>query len=153
MFFTLLPVDTKPPQARARAFLVRDNWDDWGKYSTLFVLVVFDESGRSHDLGGVKIGQFGMKERQRRPNLPDSFDRLDETFFSLGQDESYYEGLSDAGVSLRDQVLHGLRDLAADPALFERAIGKKWSEYPCCDPYQRCRSAASSDGSLAENLD
>ena len=79
-----------PRKATSHAFLLTDNWDDWFKYSTLYVLVVFDERGIEHHVGQVKIGQFSMKEGQRRPALPTSFLELNAEFFSLGQDDSYY---------------------------------------------------------------
>lgn len=49
--------------------------------------------------GGVKIGQFQMQEGQRRPTIPDEFDELGEEFFSLGQDDSYYENSTSWGRS------------------------------------------------------
>lgn len=90
--FTVLPNGRRPPQgAKAQAFLLTDNWDDWFTFSTLYSLVVFDTAGKEHRAGGVKIGQVGMAEGQRRPSLPESFETLGDEFFSLGQDDSYYE--------------------------------------------------------------
>lgn len=111
-----------PSAGRYEAFLHVDNWDDWFKFSTLFILTVFDENGVEHNVGGVKIGQFGLKSDKRRPEIPDTFDELDENFFSLGQDDSYYETLNMLGDDLRNHVLKKLRDLAADLELFEIAI-------------------------------
>ena len=102
-----------------------DNWDDWFKYSTLYSLVIFDEDGERHVIGGVKIGQFGMDEGQRQANLPEQFDELDDRFFSLGQDDSYYDGLNRLGSATRDRVLRALRDVALDTELFERALNEK----------------------------
>ncbi|WOH57767.1 AAA family ATPase [Bradyrhizobium sp. BWC-3-1] len=81
--------------------------------------------GERHDIGGVKIGEFGMAENQRRPDIPTSFDELDQRFFSLGQDDSYYDDLNNLGPEMRDRILHGLRDVALDPELFERALDEK----------------------------
>ncbi len=125
-FFRVLPVGTRPPpQAVDRAYLVMDNWDDWFKYSTLYSLVIFDEDGERHSIGGVKIGQFGMNEGQRRADIPERFDELDECFFSLGQDDSYYDGLNRLGEATRDRVLRALRDVALDTELFGRALDEK----------------------------
>ncbi|MGH6765787.1 MAG: hypothetical protein ACREC2_09205 [Bradyrhizobium sp.] len=74
--------------ARDRAFLLTDNWDDWFKYNTMYTLVVYDEEGERHMIGSVKIGQFEMEEGQRRAAIPRNFDVLDDRFFSLGQDNS-----------------------------------------------------------------
>jgi ABC-type branched-subunit amino acid transport system ATPase component len=126
MFFTVLANRVRAPaEARLRAFLLTDNWDDWFKYNTLFSLVVFDAAGAEHRIGGVKIGQFDMEEGQRSAAIPVSFDELDERFFSLGQDDSYYEDLNRLGPELRDRVLRGLRDIARDQELFGRALNEK----------------------------
>ena len=94
-YFKVLPNRTRTPaQATSRAYLLTDNWDDWFKYSTLYSLIIFDEDGERHAIGGMKIGQFAMAAGQRRPNIPDDFDALDERFFSLGQDDSYYDDLN-----------------------------------------------------------
>lgn len=113
-----------PTQSTTRAYLLPDNWDDWFRYSTLYSLVLFGEDGQRHVIGGVKIGQFGMAEDQRRPHIPDDFDALDERFFSLGQDDSYYDDLNRLGSAVRDRVLWGLRDIALDSDLFERAVAE-----------------------------
>ncbi len=126
MFFTVLAHDVRAPaQASSRAYLLTDNWDDWFKYNTLYSLVVFDSKGEKASIGGVKIGQFGMAEGQRRAEIPETFDALDERFFSIGQDDSYYEELNKLGAETRDKVLRGLRDMALVPELFERAREEK----------------------------
>ncbi len=104
--------------------MLTDNWDDWFKYSTLYSLVIYDEDGERHTVGGVKIGQFAMLADQRRPSIPDEFDALDERFFSLGQDDSYYDDLNRLGVAIRDRVLQSLRDVALDDELFDRALNE-----------------------------
>lgn len=125
-YFHVLPVNTKLPfEVVDRAFLLTDKWDDWFEYSTLYSLVIFDHNGERHTIGGVKIGQFAMEDGQRRPNLPERFDELDERFFSLGQDDSYYGDLNQLGAATRDRVLRALRDVALDTELFERALIEK----------------------------
>ncbi len=125
-FFTVLPHGRRvPSDARDQAFLLTDNWDDWFTFSTLYSLVIVDASGRSHDIGGVKIGQSGMKPSQRRPDLPTTFDELDDIFFSIGQDDSYYESLNELGPDVRDRVLRALCDMALDRDRFARALGER----------------------------
>ncbi|HEY4135524.1 MAG TPA: AAA family ATPase [Alphaproteobacteria bacterium] len=126
MYFKVLAHAVHPPSGSAsKAFLLTDNWDDWFKYDTMYTLVIFDEEGERHPIGSVKIGQFSMEEGQRRANLPVDFDELDERFFSIGQDDSYYEELNKLGAEIRDRVLKGLRDMALDPDLFTRATAEK----------------------------
>lgn len=111
-----------PATALYSAYLQPDGWDDWFTFSTLFGLVVFDSDGNRHDIGGVKIGQFGMLKDQRSPTLQEGFYSLkEEEFFSLGQDDSYYENLNKLPENLGVLVLKSLNDLAADPVLFEKA--------------------------------
>ena len=124
MEFRVRPVGRRPSVARDAAFLITDDWDDWFQYSTMYRLVIFDSSGAQHDIGDVKIGQFGMTQQQRRPSIPGSFTALSEEFFSIGQDATYYEGLNQLGADLRVEVLTGLRDAALDLELFERALAE-----------------------------
>jgi predicted ATPase len=114
-----------PSDARSKAFLLTDNWDDWFTYNTMYSLIVYDSEGREFVAGGVKIGQFKMQDDQRRPAIPNDFDQLEERFFSLGQDDSYYEKLNELGPELRDRILRGLRDVALDQAQFQRALDEK----------------------------
>lgn len=126
MFFAVLPHGTRVPAgARMQAFLLTDNWDDWFTYSTMYSLVVYDAEGQDFVAGGVKIGQFGMREGQRRSEIPDQFDQLSKEFFSLGQDDSYYEKLNELGPELRDKILRGLRDVALDQERFQRSLDEK----------------------------
>ena len=81
-----------------------------------------DEDGEQHEIGAVKIGEFGMAKDQRRSNIPEQFESLDEAFFSLGQDDSYYEKLNGLGDNIRDEFLTAMRDIAKDAELFERAL-------------------------------
>lgn len=123
MFFTVLPHATRAPVgAKNVVFLLTDNWDDWFKYSTMYILFYYDGEGKSHRIGEVKIGQFGMEKDQRRAAVPNTFDTLNEQFYSLGQDDSYYEKLNDLGEDLRQKILTGLHDVAQDAELFERAL-------------------------------
>ncbi len=105
-------------------FLLTDGWDDWFKYSTMYIAFYIDEDGEEHRIGEVKIGQFGMLPEQRRPDIPDQFTGLSEAFFSLGQDDSYYEKLNELGDQFRDTYLKAMRDVAKDEELFERALGE-----------------------------
>jgi hypothetical protein len=109
--------------------LITDDWDDWFRFSTMYNLIVINNSGERHDVGRVKIGEFGMSEDQRRPDIPQSFTALGPRFFSLGQDDSYYANLNELGSDVRDGILTALRDLAiANPEALERALQEKVTE-------------------------
>lgn len=99
-------------------YLVEDNWDDWFTYSTLYTMKYRNNNGIIHEIGGVKIGQ---KKQDRRPNLPTSFTELDETFFSLGASEYYYENLKKISKkgARRERILSSLNDIAFNLDLLE----------------------------------
>lgn len=68
----------------------------------MYVPFYFDESGEKHLIGEVKIGQFGIDDKQRRPSIPPEFGNLGrDVFFSLGQDNKYYENLNQLGEEIR----------------------------------------------------
>lgn len=102
-----------------------DNWNDWFEYQTQYSAWYFDSDGEEHHLGSVKIGQFNMAEKQSRADLDEAFDNLDERFFSLGQDDSYYVTLNELGQAVRERVLRGLNDIALDEALYQRALAER----------------------------
>ncbi|MDH2387684.1 AAA family ATPase [Streptomyces sp. HNM0663] len=119
MQFTVLPARTRPPVPSPRqVFLIKDDWDDY-TFKTTFLLL-YSDGTEIHQVGQVKIGRFGMRERERT-TLADHFRSVDEGFFSLGQDDTYYEKLRDLGDDVRLAVLVSLRDVAYDQELFARA--------------------------------
>ncbi len=134
----------------SRAILLRDGWDDWFKFRTLFSLVVFDHDGIRHDIGQLKIGQVGLKPArttapgQRSPEVPDAFEVLDDQFFSLGQDESYYETLRSLGDDVAASILVALRDCALNLDIFRAAR----SEEVMSESLLRSVSAANVMGKL-----
>jgi ABC-type branched-subunit amino acid transport system ATPase component len=52
--------------------------------------------------------------------VPKSFTELAEDFFSLGQDENYYEQLGAFDDKLRQAITSGLHDLVASPQLWDK---------------------------------
>jgi len=94
----------------------------------MFTMYVVDEEGTTHEPGSVKIGEVGLQARGgsptlepgfRAPTLPRTFEALDETFFSVGQSENYYETLNALEPTFKAEVLVGLRDCAFNLAIFE----------------------------------
>lgn len=131
MFFIHIP-HTKylPNNLLNRAILVDDNWDDWFEFQTTFILHYCDEVGNWTRIGEVKIGQFGVENSSAssnfyRPKIPKEFESLPEEFFSLGQDVAYYESLNQISLEIKDKILVGLRDMALDNDLFEKALEEK----------------------------
>ncbi|MGW3360992.1 AbiJ-related protein [Streptomyces bungoensis] len=56
-----------------------------------------------------------------RTPLPDDFDELDGSFFSLGMQDTYYERLRELGPELQRTVLRALNDISFNLDLFARA--------------------------------
>ena len=136
MIFTVLERGQSPPKdSKNHSFLITDHWDDWAKFRTMFRLIVFDNEGKQYDIGSVKIGQFGLepcpagkvtRKGQRSPDIPAEFQELTDQFFSIGQDEDYYEMLYTVpNTDLTIEVFNGLKDCAYDLELFGKAINEE----------------------------
>ncbi|TDY35347.1 AAA family ATPase [Janthinobacterium sp. 75] len=127
MKFNVVRIGQSMPVGRTNAaFLIEDQWDDWGKYRTQFYLRIADLSGILHDIGNVKIGHQGLlpgattAENTRAPVLQDQFAILPPSYFSLARGETYYEALLKLPDDLGLTVLRGLRDIAYDLKIFDK---------------------------------
>ncbi len=102
------------PPLRRDVVLTRDNWDDYG-FKTLFSAEFHVSPGDKVDLRGVKI----LKQSQESGLTPiaSSFTTLDDTYYSLGQELSYYESLLELPDRIGHDYLSALRDAAANPAI------------------------------------
>lgn len=99
--------------------LIKDNWNDWFKWYTLYAIRSIQPDGSIIELGSAKIGRKGMTEDQGSTELPPNFDALDATYFSVGQGENYYETLISLGDNVRNGFLIAMRDCAYDPAILD----------------------------------
>jgi len=117
---------TSAPSNGNEVLLVRDNWNDWFTWVTQFYAVAVTQDNRRIDIGHVKIAQAGMTPTSSISSalLPAEFPRLYEPWFSIGQDENYYEQLNELGDQYRDWYLNALRDLALSPAMLDRYAGE-----------------------------
>ncbi|MGW1092164.1 AAA family ATPase [Streptomyces sp. NPDC002596] len=105
--------------------LVPDSWNDFG-YTTLYDLWFRDTGGVTKCLGQVKIAHAAL-EALARPLVAVEFEALDELdfelgWFSLGQDDMYYESIRLLGDQDRQEILRGLNDLAFNPDIMEAAL-------------------------------
>lgn len=119
MRFTVIPYVERAKRyrnlkGRDEAFLVRDNWDDYG-FKTSFALVYFDDEEERHDIGEVKIMTAGMSTGY--VDMPETFEVLGQAYGSLGQDQSYYETLKELGEATSVAILNALRDVIWDEAI------------------------------------
>ncbi|RAN48596.1 ATPase AAA [Herbaspirillum rubrisubalbicans] len=93
---------------------VTDNWDDYN-FKTLYHLRLFKKNGESVELGAVKILQRDVKSTQ----LPSEFTKLEDGFFSLGQDEDYYANIRNNLPKTHLKVLGALNDVVVKPQLLD----------------------------------
>jgi hypothetical protein len=68
-----------------------------------------------------------MAERQRRPDLPARFSRLDDRFFCLGQNADNYEATGKLDPETVKEPLASLSDIVTDEELYRRAIMAVWN--------------------------
>jgi predicted ATPase len=119
--FTALSTRRLPSSAGPEELiLVPDSWDDYG-FRTLFDLHYRDEEQNLHEIGQVKIGLQGLEHG--RPSIPAKFTSLGPDFFSLGQDDAYYEKLEENNI--REHTLLALRDVAFDEQTFSRMMSSQ----------------------------
>lgn len=101
-------------------------WDDWNDYAyyTLFGIEFINNRGVNVKLGAVRIAYFGQEtgSEGKKLKINDRFEKLDDKYFSLGTDDTYYENLNNLGDELRDQILKALNDIALHEDIYERAI-------------------------------
>lgn len=108
-----------PQRSESIIYLIGDSWDDYG-FGAMFHLYAPDKSGDLTSIGTVKIGQEGMGSSSfDKPTIfthvEKNFDKLDATFFSIGQAPEYYSNLNETvGRSRAQSILGQLRDLAID---------------------------------------
>jgi hypothetical protein len=130
MFHVVTQPNHVPQHAVSAVYLVMDYWDDWFSFRTMFTMTVFDVNGHRHQPGSVKIGQAGLipapaapelAPGHRAPTLLQAFEALSAgQYFSLGQDENYYETLNNIDPALKERILIGLQDCAYDLAVFDQ---------------------------------
>uniref|UniRef100_A0A7M2QM80 Protein Ea59 n=1 Tax=feces metagenome TaxID=1861841 RepID=A0A7M2QM80_9ZZZZ len=111
-------------------YLLKDNWNDWYYWETLFIVVYCDDDGILSRIGEVKIAEQAMKSESEcasseekvkfsKPEMPETFLCLSEAFFSLGQSENYYETLNELPEVDRHDILNGLRDCAFNLNIYD----------------------------------
>jgi predicted ATPase len=101
-------------------------WDDWNDYSyyTLFGVEYVDSKGEKCTIGAVRIGYIGQRKGidQKKIKIGESFQTLDDTHFSVGTEDSYYETLNDLPEEVKYFVLFGLNDIALNSEKLNLAI-------------------------------
>lgn len=105
-----------------------------------FRAIYYDLMGREYPLGSVKIGMKGMKTGEVWDLLPKEFSSLPKAFFSLGQDEFYYENISHLDQGVRTTLLKAMRDLAAYPDDLDALVSDTAEESMCASLFRSIAS-------------
>ncbi|CAH0172867.1 hypothetical protein SRABI128_01078 [Microbacterium sp. Bi128] len=101
--------------------LRRNTWDDY-HYGTTFDVDI-ERDGDWETVGVTKIGRRGfvLDAKPRGTtfvDVPTRFERLDDSYFSVGQDAQFYENLVTLlGSSVARGLLRSLRDMSESPQL------------------------------------
>ncbi|WP_027330666.1 AAA family ATPase [Marinimicrobium agarilyticum] len=108
-----------PDKGKSTGYLRVDKWNDFS-FVTMFYLYVYDEYGKLHRIGNIKIA-FKNQETSKSTyeSIENRFSVLGDKYFSLGQDVDYYKNLSLLSLELRNDVLSSLRDIVIDPSIIE----------------------------------
>lgn len=87
LFHVIYPKNRIQSYQEKHVYLVKTDWNDWWEYENLYrVFIIYN--GSLKELGSTKIA---CQDSEKKQKLPGLFDDLPEGFFSLGQDEYYYE--------------------------------------------------------------
>ncbi|MBC1574147.1 ATP-binding protein [Listeria booriae] len=123
MIFYVKPVSYNPESTESpTCYLVRDNWNDYFQYRTMFDLYYCD-SKKVLWIGKVKIGFSGAKIKQfeifNALSEMDKFEELAEGYFSLGQDVYYYEKIMELPEVVQEDILNSLNDMVRNQNLLD----------------------------------
>ena len=101
-------------------YLNSSNWDDYS-FKTTFEVTLYDSLGGKHDLGQVKIGYIGQAHSSTEKKMDESFEKLPENFFSLGQSVDFYRRVCNLPKELKENILVVLRDVVHDGSMLLKA--------------------------------
>ncbi len=126
MFKVLNSDQPIPDFGENEIYLRIDHWNDYS-FVTMFEVVAFDELGKKHKLGRVKIGFSGQTTNiSTYSSLPQSFSELPNDYFSLGMNVDYYRILShDLTIYFSKAYLAAIRDIVANPEDLKTAQGQR----------------------------
>ena len=104
--------------------LTHTTWNDWFTYETEFVVEYIRNLNDTVRLGTIKIAHENM---DRVPNIPDRFEELDDSYYSLGTDSMFYEILLKIFPKDWDRmvILESLKDVACNRDRLNRVRDKE----------------------------
>ncbi|HBE9333761.1 TPA: AAA family ATPase [Clostridioides difficile] len=103
-------------------YLVQDNWDDYS-FQVLYDMYHVDSDLKEQRIGHIRIGKVGLE--YGRVDIPYKFEKLDDTYFSLGTDVDYYDNIKKLGDDIRINILQSLSDMAYSEYSYEIGINER----------------------------
>ncbi|UYX96149.1 ATP-binding protein [Streptomyces sp. BI87] len=126
MQFTMLEYGATIPSHHG-AYLTKDNWNDYGFWTLFDLQVRLSDGGAPLRFGFVRIAHVSMETggvARTADLLPPSFQSLDSGFFSLAQEDDYYENLRTLlPPGMYGEILHALKDVAYIEGLSQQVSG------------------------------
>ncbi|MFP1132928.1 ATP-dependent nuclease [Asticcacaulis sp. W401b] len=90
----------------------QNRWNDYG-YETLFRVTIYTANGVGREIGDVKIGRYGYltTDPKMRTELRGVSPGLGDKYFSVGQEDSYYDRLRELGPDIWQSYAAAIRDI------------------------------------------
>lgn len=126
MKFKIIPRTPSTDQStHDTVYLGIDNWNDYS-FITTFHMSYYDAAGNSIDIGTVKIGFKGQTiNKSTHSTLESNFSKLDERYFSLGQNAKFYRIISTLPDGVGNRILSALRDIVHHPKIIDEIQSEK----------------------------
>ncbi|MFE2506155.1 AAA family ATPase [Streptomyces rubiginosohelvolus] len=116
-----MPNDPEAFTGQAGAILLPNDWDDFG-FRTSYDLFFRETYGSMPQLlGRVKIGSVGQERGGHPLSEGEQADLDPSVFFSVGQDDTYYDNIRALGPARRQALLTALCDIAFDIRIADNA--------------------------------
>lgn len=106
---SFFPNSISTPFKRPSFVLKANNWDDYTNKTQFSLFYITPDSAKEY-IGDVKISD--GKSSLTYEQIDDEFNQLDESWFSLGQSDTYYKKLMSVTGENFKSILFGLRDVA-----------------------------------------
>lgn len=106
-------------------YLEIDHWNDFS-FVTQFYMYYQDDGDTRINIGTVKIGFIGQTEDiSTHSTFAPEFPFLDEKYFSLGQDISFYRNIAELPRGIGREILGALRDIVFRPEIIDEIQGER----------------------------
>jgi len=114
-FFVQYNSYIQPQHIPSFVLVFNSTWNDYGLYTEYYLS--YHHKNGIEEIGAIKIGN---EDVSLLNSLPDSFNNLDDSYFSLGQTYEFYKKLKELmGIKFKS-ILYALKDVAFFPDIYEK---------------------------------